>query len=149
MAKIGVKGFAAGHYKEHRAQRDQSDRAVMKKKINAVKGIDGVKHGRIVANVQPAGNRDGYEPNDHDGAEHRRHFGGPTALRSEQRDQNDDRERRDKVTECRTCKLSPSTAERTEIAGVMTESPRNIEAPITPTMKTKAVRRQGHGSLML
>ena len=37
--------------------------------------------------------------------------------------------------------LSPSTAESTEIAGVMTESPRNIEAPMTPTMKTNAVRR--------
>ena len=37
--------------------------------------------------------------------------------------------------------LSPSTAESTEIAGVITESPRNIEAPITPTMKMKAVRR--------
>ena len=37
--------------------------------------------------------------------------------------------------------FSPSTAESTEIAGVITELPRNIEAPITPTMKTKAVRR--------
>ena len=35
----------------------------------------------------------------------------------------------------------PSTAESTEIAGVITLSPRNIEAPMTPTMKTKAVRR--------
>ena len=37
--------------------------------------------------------------------------------------------------------LSPSTAESTEIAGVITESPRNIEAPMTPRMKTNAVRR--------
>src|SRR6185503_7911271 len=37
--------------------------------------------------------------------------------------------------------LSPSTADSTEIAGVITESPRNIEAPITPRIKTRAVRR--------
>ena len=29
--------------------------------------------------------------------------------------------------------LSPSTADSTEIAGVMTESPRNIAAPMTPS----------------
>ena len=37
--------------------------------------------------------------------------------------------------------LRPSTAESTEIAGVITESPRNIEAPMTPSRKTSAVRR--------
>ncbi len=36
--------------------------------------------------------------------------------------------------------FSPSTADSTEIAGVITESPRNMEAPITPRMKTNAVR---------
>jgi hypothetical protein len=36
--------------------------------------------------------------------------------------------------------LSPSTAESTEIAGVITESPRNMEAPITPSRKMTAVR---------
>ena len=34
--------------------------------------------------------------------------------------------------------LSPSTADNTEIAGVITESPRNIEAPITPNSWTAA-----------
>src|SRR6185312_2250099 len=37
--------------------------------------------------------------------------------------------------------VSPSTADSTEIAGVITESPRNIDAPMTPTIKTNAVRR--------
>ena len=37
--------------------------------------------------------------------------------------------------------LRPSTAESTEIAGVITESPRNIEAPMTPSRNTSAVRR--------
>ncbi len=37
--------------------------------------------------------------------------------------------------------FNPSTADSTEIAGVMTLSPRNMEAPMTPRMKTKAVRR--------
>ena len=37
--------------------------------------------------------------------------------------------------------LSPSTADSTEIAGVMTESPRNIDAPMTPRSRIKGVRR--------
>ena len=53
----------------------------------------------------------------------------------------DDRERRHVVAEGGLASLSPSTAESTEIAGVITLSPRNIAAPMTPTMKTKAVRR--------
>src|SRR5450631_1493089 len=38
--------------------------------------------------------------------------------------------------------LSPSTAESTEIAGVITESPRNIEAPMTPRRYTNAGRQR-------
>ena len=45
------------------------------------------------------------------------------------------------VAERGLASLSPSTAESTEIAGVITLSPRNIEAPMTPRIKTKAVRR--------
>ena len=37
--------------------------------------------------------------------------------------------------------FNPSTADSTEIAGVMTASPRNMEAPTTPSKKTSAVRR--------
>ena len=36
--------------------------------------------------------------------------------------------------------LRPSTAERTEIAGVMTLSPRNIAAPMMPSIKTNGAR---------
>ena len=35
----------------------------------------------------------------------------------------------------------PSTADSTEIAGVMTASPRNMAAPMTPSRNTSAVRR--------
>ena len=37
--------------------------------------------------------------------------------------------------------VRPSTADSTEIAGVITESPRNIAAPITPSSSTSGVRR--------
>jgi hypothetical protein len=36
--------------------------------------------------------------------------------------------------------LRPSTADSTEIAGVIIESPRNIAAPIRPSRKTSVVR---------
>ena len=48
---------------------------------------------------------------------------------------------RTKCSSCGAASLRPSTAERTEIAGVITESPRNMEAPITPSMNTNVVRR--------
>jgi len=37
--------------------------------------------------------------------------------------------------------VKPSTADNTEIAGVMTASPKNMEAPTTPSRNTSAVRR--------
>jgi len=37
--------------------------------------------------------------------------------------------------------LSPSTADSTEIAGVIMESPRNIEAPTTPSASSNQLRR--------
>ncbi len=37
--------------------------------------------------------------------------------------------------------FKPSTADKTEIAGVITESPRNMEAPMTPKISTSGVRR--------
>ncbi len=37
--------------------------------------------------------------------------------------------------------LRPSTADNTEIAGVITASPRNMEAPTTPSRNTSVVRR--------
>jgi hypothetical protein len=37
--------------------------------------------------------------------------------------------------------FNPSTAESTEIAGVITESPRNIDAPTIPSANTTSVRR--------
>jgi len=48
------------------------------------------------------------------------------------------------TTECSNAgvtSVSPSTADNTEIAGVMTASPKNMEAPTTPSRKTSAVRR--------
>ena len=48
------------------------------------------------------------------------------------------------TTECSNAgvtSVSPSTADNTEIAGVMTASPKNMEAPTTPSRNTSAVRR--------
>ena len=48
------------------------------------------------------------------------------------------------TTECSNAgvtSVSPSTADNTEIAGVIMESPMNMEAPTTPSRNTSAVRR--------
>ena len=48
------------------------------------------------------------------------------------------------MTECSNAgvtSLSPSTAESTEIAGVITKSPRNMEKPMMPSTMTSGVRR--------
>jgi hypothetical protein len=48
------------------------------------------------------------------------------------------------TTECSNAgvtSVKPSTADSTEIAGVITASPRNMEAPTTPSRNTSAVRR--------
>src|SRR5215467_3077992 len=77
----------------------------MKKEFNAIIWIDGVEHRWIVANMKSAGDRDGHKPDHHNGPEHRRHFGGATALRCEQSNQDDDREWRNEFAEARAYDL--------------------------------------------
>ena len=101
MAEIGIERLAAGDHQKHRAQRDQADGAVIEQKFDAVERIDRRQHARIVVDMQGAGDRDGQEPDHHDRPEHGRHTGGAVALRREQPDQDEDRQRRHIIREGR------------------------------------------------
>ena len=105
MAEIGIKRFTAGHDKKHRAERDQANCAMLNKEFNSIERIDCSEHRRIITDVQPAGDRNRNEPDHHHRAEHGRHFCSAAALRGEQRDQNDDRERHNKFAEGRAGEL--------------------------------------------
>src|SRR4029077_11552687 len=107
VAEIRIKGLAAGNHEEYGAKRDQANCTVMDKEVDAVERIDSSQNGGIVANVQTAGKRARQEPNNHDRAEHRRYFGSAPALRCEQHNQNDDRERHNKFAERGACEFKP------------------------------------------
>ena len=57
MAEIGVERLAAGHREEHRAERDEADRAVRQQELDAVERIDRRQHRRIVGDVRQAQHR--------------------------------------------------------------------------------------------
>ena len=105
MAKIGVKCFAAGNDKENRAERDQTNCAMMKKEFDAIERIDCGEHVGSSRMCSPPAIAIADEPDHHDRTEHGGHFCSAAALRGEQRDQNDDRERHNKFGEGRTGEL--------------------------------------------
>ena len=99
MSKIGVERLAAGHHQKHRTEGDHADGAVLKNELYPVERIYGGENPGIVTDMHAAGNGDGDEPDDHDRPEHRRHLRGTAALRSEQRNQDHDGDRRHIVAE--------------------------------------------------
>ena len=80
---------------------------MLKKEFNSIERIDCSEHRRVVTDVQPARDCNRDEPDHHDGTEHGGHFCSAAALRREQRDQNDDRERHNKFGEGRAGELEP------------------------------------------
>ena len=74
--------------------------------------------------VDDAERRQRREIDQHDRAEHRADPRGAARLDQEQADQDDDRDRHDERLAGRASTMvSPSTADRTEIAGVIIASP--------------------------
>ena len=63
------------------------------------------------------------EIDEDDRAEHRSDPRRPARLHEEKADQDDDRDRDDERLEAELTTVSPSTADRTEIAGVIIASP--------------------------
>ncbi len=79
------------------------------------------------------------EERHHDRAEEGGDFGCAPALRGEQHNEDDDRRRQDVGARPASTCFNPSSAESTEIAGVMTASPENRADPATPSRKAIVV----------
>ena len=99
MTQIRIKRLAAGHREKHRPQRHQSDRSVREQEMDGVPWIDRRQHRRIVADVNEAHHREGREPDDHDRPKGRCDTSRTAALNREQHDQDEYRQRHDKVLE--------------------------------------------------
>ena len=85
--------------------------------------MNACKHAQIVGDVQQTAERQDHEPDDHDRAEKPRHPIRAARLHPEQDAKDQDDTGMTAFSSCGATSLRPSTAESTEIAGVMTASP--------------------------
>ena len=97
MTQIGVKRFAAGDCEKDRAQRHQTNRAMVEQEMNCVPGIDGSQDRRVVADMNQAHHCQDAEPDHHHRTERGRDARRPATLDRKQDNEDDDRQRHDIV----------------------------------------------------
>ena len=88
MTEIGVERLGAGDGEKDRAQRDETDLAVVQQEHDRVERIEGEQDLRPGGHMGDAGDRDHHEPQHHDGAEEGRDLGGAARLHRKQHDQD-------------------------------------------------------------
>ncbi len=142
MAHVGVKRLRPGDGEEHRAQHDKADDAVAEQKLQAVDRIEGEQNARRIMDMHRAKHADAEEEHRHDRAEEARRRApcrGSATQNSEIRMTMVARQNVRRETPA-SASSRPSSADSTEIAGVMMASPENSAAPATPRKNTVAVR---------
>ena len=137
--EIGVQRFDPGHGQHDAAEHEEAARAVRGHERECVARIERLEHDRDAHDRDRAGHADRHEPRDHRRPEQPPHALGAADLNRKQAEQHDGRAlaRRKRCNEFDTTPM-PSTAEMTEIAGVMMPSPNSIAAPMT-TMTVSTV----------
>ena len=124
MAHVRIKRLAAGDAEDHGAEQQEAVAPVFQEKPHGVARIHGREHARVRHDPPGPERRDGHEPDERDGPEDVPDARRAALLHEEQREQNGHRERHDRSASASSyATSSPSTAESTEIAGVMTPSP--------------------------
>ena len=124
MAHVGVERLGAGHREHDRAQREEGAPAVGEEEMDRVQRIDRLEDDpRRAGDVDDAEHRDGEEIDEHDRAEQGADPRRAARLDREQADQDGDRDRHDKGAKPASTVVRPSTADSTEMAGVIIESP--------------------------
>ena len=66
MAEIRIERLGAGHRQADRAEHRERDVRMVDEEHHAVDGVDGEEDGRVVGDVDDAGQGEGREPDDHD-----------------------------------------------------------------------------------
>ena len=140
MAHVGVERLGAGHREEHAAEHDEAHRPCAKMKLRPGERVQRPQDLPGRGDLDDAERRVHGEEHHHDRPEERGDARRAAALGGEQQDEDDDRRRQDVGRRSASTCFRPSSAERTEIAGVMMASPENRAAPATPSRKAIALR---------
>ena len=124
MAEVGIERLGAGTGQKHEAHDRQPEHAVVVNEQDAVQRIERLKNVKIVGDMHQSAERQHGEPDAHDGTEKFRDPVRAARLHPKQDRQNDDATTGMTATSnCGAMSFRPSTADSTEIAGVMTASP--------------------------
>ena len=107
MPHIGIEGFAAGHRKEDRADNGQGGRPGMDEIADGVGRREGHEDGRVHRDAAQAEQRNGDEPDKHDGPEYPADEGCAQALNQEEPDEDRRRQRRHQRLQVRRIDLKP------------------------------------------
>ena len=134
MPHVGVQRLGPGHAQHDRAQHDEGEQPVVQAQRRPRRSAraPAARTGCCTISHSPSRPID-EEPDRHDRAEHAADTAGAVRLHGEQREDHDDADRQRRIASARAPRpRSPSTADSTEIAGVMTPSPKNRQAPAMP-----------------
>ncbi len=131
---VGVECFAAGGAEDDLGEDEEAGQAVMQQEVEGIVGADRLDDCRHGDDGDKPGERQGDEPDYHDRAEGAGDLVGPFELDNEQSDGDDggnqDQDASGGVALKPGISAIPSTAERIEMAGVMTPSPSSRQTPM-------------------
>ena len=125
MPHVGVQRLGARHGEDDRAHREEGAHRLVDEEADRVQRVDHRQDdARPVDDVHDAEHRDRDEIEEHDRPEHQADPGRAARLDREQADEDADRDRHDERLRAPALTVvRPSTADSTEIAGVIIESP--------------------------
>ena len=123
VAHVGVERLGPGHRQHDGTQGHERPPAEVPEQGHAVGRVQRAQHVRGLRQLGEAEDREDAEPEQHHRPEPAADAGRAAALDQEQRHQHADRERQHVGPSAGVAVSSPSTAESTEIAGVISPSP--------------------------
>ena len=124
MAEIGVERLATGHGEEDGAKRCKPNPSMIGQEHHAMGRIEGGEHAGVLGDMRKPADGKGDEPDERDRSEEGGDPRRAVRLHREQSEQNQKGKRDDVSLQGRAWRSeSPSTADSTEIAGVIRASP--------------------------
>jgi hypothetical protein len=122
MSDIGVKRFPAGYDQKNRAQHNKSVPAVVDEKLESMERINRRQDAGFLEDLAASEGADGEKPQNGNRPKDFPDSRGAFGLEKEKRDQNRDRYRHHIGSKRGVATCNPSTALKTEIAGVIIPS---------------------------
>ena len=123
MPKIGVECFGTRHGQEHQPHDDEADHPVREYEFDSEDRVQGQKDARIVDDMDETPGAQGRKPDEHERPEVLGNLGSPMRLDHKQDDEDGTVSGSTMRSSCGAASFNPSTADKTEIAGVRTASP--------------------------